>query len=269
MSGRARRPACRRVYAFRRGRIAIVVLSHPERRNALTLEMWNELKANVSELGADTQTRAIVIRGEGTEAFSAGADITEFPRRRTTEKDVLRYQQSVTEAEAALMSIRKPTIAMIHGACAGGGAGIALSCSLRFADGGLRFSIPAAKLGVVYEAAIVSRLAREVGPSAAFDILISGRTLDADEALRIRLVSSVWPTKDLEARVMEYAECVVANAPLSIEGAWVGIKATEDAASERWQSELAELELRALQSSDYREGVQAFLAKRRPEFLGK
>lgn len=245
-----------------------MVLSQPQKRNAMTLGMWDELKATVGSLNADPEIRAIVLRGEGIDAFSAGADITEFPERRTRPEDARRYQEAVTAAEEELMSVRKPTIAMLFGACAGGGAGIALSCALRFADDRLRFSIPAASLGVVYEDVIVSRLVHEVGPSAAFDILISARTLDAAEALRIRLVNDVWRSDELEGRVMEYAERIGANAPISVEGAWVAIKATEEPANERWRRELSELERRALASSDYREGVRAFLEKRRPGFSG-
>jgi enoyl-CoA hydratase/carnithine racemase len=235
----------------------------------MTLDMWDQLATEVERLGADTDVRVIVVRGDGTEAFSAGADISEFPEVRTDPDDVRRYQERVERAEQALIDVRKPTIAMLHGACAGGGAGIAMSCALRFADEALRFSIPAARLGVVYESAIVGRLVREVGPATALDILTSARTLNAEEALRKRLVSGVWPTEELSAAVTSYAQSVAANAPLSVEGAWLAIRAVEEPDVPGWRTQLAEVSSQAYTSSDYREGVRAFLEKRAPVFSGK
>jgi enoyl-CoA hydratase/carnithine racemase len=257
------------IRTLRAGHVGVIVLSQPERRNAMTLEMWDSLAGVVEGFGGDPEIRVVVVRGEGTEAFSAGADISEFPELRTQPEDVRRYQESVVRAEDALIALRKPTIAMMHGACAGGGAGLAMSCALRFADDRLRFSIPAARLGVVYESEIVARLVREVGPAAAFDILVSGRTVEAEEALRIGLVSAVWPTAELETQVMAYVDRVAANAPLSIEGAWLAVRSAEGPGSDRWRDELAEVQWRALASADYREGVQAFLEKRRPTFSGE
>jgi enoyl-CoA hydratase len=253
----------------RTGQVGVIVLNQPERLNAMTLEMWDSLARAAEELAVDPDIRAIVVRGEGTRAFSAGADISEFPEVRTQPGDVRRYQESVVRAEQALIATRKPTVAMVYGACAGGGAGIAMSCSLRFADEKLRFSIPAARLGVVYESEIVGRLVREVGPAAAFDILASARTIDAEQALAMGLVSAVWPTADLKRNVMAYIEGVAANAPLSIEGSWLAIRVAEDPDNDRWQDELTEVQSKALESADYREGVNAFLQKRSPMFSGK
>jgi enoyl-CoA hydratase/carnithine racemase len=257
------------IQTVRHGAIGVIVLSQPSRRNALTLEMWSELRAAAEALGGDPGIRVIVVRGEGVEAFCGGADITEFPRRRTEPADVRTYQARVVGAARALQAIRKPTIAMMHGACAGGGAGIAMSCALRFADDRLRFSIPAAKLGVVYEGEIVARLVREVGPATTFDILASARTVDADAALRVGLVSVIWPSSELEGRVMSYAESMAAKAPLSIEGAWLAIRAAEQPGVARWREELTDMYDRALGSADYREGVQAFLEKRSATFSGR
>lgn len=262
-------PATKEVRILRDGHVGVVVLSQLERRNAMTLDMWDSLAEEVKRLGVDADVRVIVVRGDGTDAFSAGADISQFSEVRTHPDDVRRYQESVERAERALIDMRKPTIAMVHGACAGGGAGIAMSCALRFADDALRFSIPAARLGVVYESAIVARLVREVGPAAALDILTSARTIEAEEALRLRLVSGIWPTADLWEFVMAYAHAVAANAPLSVEGAWLAIRAVEEPNAHEWRAELTDVSSRALTSSDYHEGVCAFLEKREPIFSGK
>lgn len=257
------------IRTFRAQHVGVIVLSHPERRNALTLEMWGELADAVGALAADPEVRVVVVRGDGNDAFSAGADISEFPRRRTEPADVRHYQERVVRAERALIALRKPTIALMHGACAGGGAGIALSCAVRFADDRLRFSIPAARLGVVYEREIVARLMREVGPAATLDVLVSARTIDAAEALRIGLVSAVWPADALEARVMRYADAIAQNAPLSVLGAWLAIKVAEQSETPRWGEEFEQVRAQALESDDYREGVRAFLEKRRPTFEGR
>ena len=172
------------VLTERKGAVGILTLSQVDKLNAMTLAMWDGLPDAVTALAGDPDVRAIVVRGDGAEAFSAGADISEFPEKRSTAELADRYSKSVGAGLTALAETRKPTIAMLHGVCVGGGGGIAVSCALRFADDRLRFSIPAARLGVVYEVEAISRLVQIVGSSYAFDILISGRTVDAEEALR-------------------------------------------------------------------------------------
>jgi enoyl-CoA hydratase/carnithine racemase len=250
----------------RRGAIGVLTVSQADKLNALTLAMWNELPGAITELAGDPEVRAILVRGEGTEAFSAGADITEFPEQRSTAELADRYSKAVSAGLTALAGTRKPTIAMLHGVCVGGGGGIAVSCALRFADDRLRFSIPAARLGVVYEVEAISRLVQLVGPSYAFDILISGRTLDAEEALRIGLVNRVTAPDDLESTVLDYASRLTENAPVSMEGAWVAIRAAHEPWNATWTDELEDLKRRAIESADFAEGVRAFLEKRPPSF---
>jgi enoyl-CoA hydratase/carnithine racemase len=256
------------LHGERRGAVGVLAISQPERLNALTLRMWNDLPEAIGRLASDPAVRVVVVRGDGVDAFSAGADISEFPENRTTVEAAERYSRSVSAALTALAETRTPTIAMVHGACAGGGGGIAVSCALRFVDDRLRFSIPAARLGVVYEAEAIAALVHAVGPSYAFDILISGRTIGAEEALRIGLANAVVPRDELEAHVFDYAERVAANAPIPMEGAWVAIKATEEPGNEAWLRELERLQQLAIESDDFAEGVAAFLAKRPPVFRG-
>jgi enoyl-CoA hydratase len=252
-----------------RDAVATVVFNRPEMRNAISLAMWREI-ARVSEgLGKDPSVRAVVYRGAGTEAFASGADISEFTEVR---KDVATAQAYNRETEAAYQAIHecpKPTVAMIHGFCMGGGMAVAMACDLRFAAEGARFGIPAARLGIIYGLGITRWLVDLVGPAAAKDILFSGRTFDAPEALRIGFIDRLLPAGELEGYTDDYLRTVAANAPLSIRGAKLIIEGLmEDGAVSR-REQIQRLVLEAFQSEDYREGTRAFLEKRSPRFEGR
>jgi enoyl-CoA hydratase/carnithine racemase len=252
----------------REGKRGLIVLDQPSRLNAMTLAMWRQLEGAMAELANDDRITTIVVRGMGS-AFSAGADITEFASLRSTPSDIDRYEANVAAAQRALLETRKPTIALLHGACSGGGAVIALCCRIRFADDSLRFSIPAARIGLVYDRVAVGRLVAAVGPALAYDMLISARTLTSDEALRTGLVNAVIPAADLDRHVEEYTDRVAMLAPISQRGAWAAVRAAEEPTEEKWRLELAELERAAFASADYQEAVAAFLDKRPPRFAGK
>lgn len=253
----------------RRGPVGVLTFSHPERRNALTQAMFDAFPGALARLAGDPDVRVMVVRGEGREAFSAGADVSEFPQVRGTAEAATRHGRSVDAAVRAVADTRKPTIALLHGACIGGSGGLAAACALRFADDRLRFAIPAARLGVVYEVEPIRALVRVVGPSAAYDILVSGRVVHAEEAMRLGLVNVVLPPDDLEAHTFDYAERLAANAPLSMEGAWVAIRATQERDGDAWWDEFEALKQRAMASRDFAEGLAAFLEKREPRFRGE
>jgi enoyl-CoA hydratase/carnithine racemase len=256
------------VSSDRDGPIGTVTLNQPKKHNAMTLAMWEELRRSVDELDEDPGVRVVVVRGAGAGAFCAGADITEFLEKRANAEQNESYTRAYVEAQDRIAAARKPTIAMIHGVCAGGGTGIALACRLRFCDDRLRFSIPAARLGVVYDFGSVARLVGCVGPSFAYDILVSARAVGAEEALRLGLVNEVHPHEELEARVVDYARRVAEHSPISIEGTGVVVDAVGDPDNEALRREAHEFEHRSASSDDYLEGIRAFLEKRKPVFSG-
>jgi enoyl-CoA hydratase/carnithine racemase len=243
-------------------------INQPERRNAISLEMWQGLADATASFEADDAVRAVVIHGVGGRSFAAGADISEFEQQRANAEQKQRYGEVAARGHDGLAQLSKPLVAMIQGYCIGGGLGLALQADVRFAAEGSRFGIPAARLGLGYEYPGLAALARLVGPSAAKDILFSARQLEADEALRLGLVNFVCASDVLEARVRDYAVAIAANAPLTIRAAKAAIRVFERYSQRNDADAITELVDRCFDSDDYREGRQAFMDKRSPRFTG-
>lgn len=248
----------------RHGEIAELVINQPSRRNAMSFEMWAALPQLAAEVDADESVKVLVVRGAG-EHFSAGADISEFEARRANAEGARRYSEHVEHAAHCLGEMRKPSLAMIQGFCLGGGCEIALACDLRFAASTAKLGITPAKLGLVYSFSSTRQLVNAVGASFAKYMLFSGARLDAQEALRVRLVDQVLGPDRLEAETYEFARVICSRSQVSVRGAKriiEKIAAGMDAADE----EAARLAIEAVESEDYKEGVRAFLDKREPVF---
>jgi enoyl-CoA hydratase/carnithine racemase len=246
-----------------RGRVAVLTIDRPEKRNAMSLEMWRALPPLVSQVAADESVRALVIRG--TDHFSAGADISEFRTLRADPAGARAYGEAVHDGERAIATLPKPTIAAITGVCVGGGCEMGLACDIRIAADDARFGITPAKLGIVYNATSTKRLVEAVGPAWARQILFTADLVDAQTALRIGLVNELHPPADVVPRAEALAETMASRAQISVRGAKTIIaRITEgDSLDDETVEALYES---SVTSPDYAEGVQAFLDKRPPRF---
>ena len=204
-----------------------LTFNSPERRNAISLDMWQGMADAAHAFALDPEVRVVVMHGAGGKAFASGADISEFETQRANAEQKRRYGEISQRGHEALATLDKPLIAMIQGFCICGGLAIALAADLRFATPNSRFGIPAAKLGLGYDYPGLATLARLVGPSRAKDILFSARFLEAAEAQAFGLVNAVVDDARLEAHVAEYAARVAANAPLTVHAAKVALRAFE------------------------------------------
>ena len=249
--------------------IGWITFNSPERRNAISLEMWEGLGVILENFQNDKDVRVVVMKGAGDKAFVSGADISEFDTKRGSAEQKKQYGEVSANANRWLGKLDKPLIAMIQGFCIGGGLATALSADVRFATPDSTFGIPAAKLGLGYDYGGLKALCNLVGPSRAKDIMFSARFLKVEEALRIGLINFVVSREELEKEVKGYAKMVAANAPLTVKAAKAAVnEAMKDAANRDIDSINAMVNA-CFDSEDYKEGRVAFKEKRKPSFQGR
>jgi len=247
------------------GHIAWLTINRPERKNALNIDMWRAIPPLVRRAEQDPEIRILILRSASDSVFCAGADISEFDLliRDTRARDLNR--RAIRAACKALEDFPGPTIAMIQGPCVGGGCILALCCDLRFGDEKSRYGITPAKLGLVYGLSDTRRLLDQVGPAAARDILFSARIIDARRAQALGLVNDIFAPDSLEREVRAYAGRLMQNSSHSLREIKKTIRRIEEGIRED-DEQSEKIFIDAFDGADHREGVDAFLNKRKPDY---
>jgi enoyl-CoA hydratase/carnithine racemase len=251
------------------GAIGWVVFNNPARHNATSFEMWQALPLVLDAYAGDPAVRAIVFRGAGEKAFSAGADISQFKEKRTTPEAAGAYNRAADAANRALRECPKPTIAMIRGYCIGGGTAVAVGCDIRIASDDARFGVPAAKLGLGYRFEGIQRLAGIVGPARTAEIFYTARQFSAEEALQMGLVNRVVPAVEIERYTRDFAGAIAANAPLTVAAVKRSLIELQKNPADRDLDRCQRMVDACFASEDYKEGQTAFMEKRKPRFKGR
>ena len=253
----------------RDGAVGTVIISNPDKFNAMTTGMWRDLPLRIAELDADPSVHVIVLAGDGDRAFVSGADISQFESERTDPEAQRRYNEVVDAAYAAPVRAGKPVIAKIRGICMGGGLGLAAACDIRLCSLDARFRMPAGRLGLGYKQAGVQRFVSLIGVQNTLDIFFSARIFGAAEALRMGFVSQTVEVDALDEAVALLAATIAENAPLTARAVKLTVNAVlgNQAAADCATAQAAIDACNA--SADYREGVRAFGEKRKPVFVGR
>jgi enoyl-CoA hydratase/carnithine racemase len=250
----------------RRGAIGILTFNRPDARNAMTWDMYQGLFDACEQVDRDDRVRVLVLRGAGDKAFVAGTDISQF-KKFTTPQHAIDYEKSQNRNIGRLERVQKPTIAMVRGFAVGGGASIALACDLRIAATDARLGVPIAKtLGNTLSIATLARIISYIGPARTKELLFTARLIDAEEGRTAGVFNEVVEPDRLEARTLEVAEQIAANAPLTIRSVKEGVRRLMEHARIEEAEDLVQM---AYQSNDFKEGVDAFLNKRAPKWTGR
>jgi enoyl-CoA hydratase/carnithine racemase len=249
------------------GAIAWMTFNRPQQRNAISLAVWKSLPILLMQAQARPETRILILRGAGGN-FGAGADIQEFDTVFSSRAATLSYAAAMAAATTAIETASVPVIAMLQGLCIGAGVAVALACDLRLASADARFAITPAKLGLLYSLNDTRRLVDAVGLSAAKDLLFTGRMIDAARAEKIGLIDEVFDDALLAPGVAERAQQIAEASPWSVAKAKAivaliaeGVKTDSDS-TRGWFADAAE-------TGDFREGLEAFRARRKPRFSGR
>jgi enoyl-CoA hydratase len=249
--------------------VGLVTFNNPEKRNAMSIEMWEGLGQALTELREDDNIRVVILTGAGDKAFMSGADISQFEKNRHNAQASEEYNRRSDTQRALLADYPKPTIACIRGFCLGGGMQVAMLADIRFASENSQFGIPAAKLGIAYGFEGLRHLVSLVGPSWARLILYTGKRIDSTEALRIGLVDRVMADDKLWSETLEVARTISGNAPLAVKAAKITIAQVLKDKDERDMAAIKAISTACMDSEDFREGRQAFMEKRKPGFKGR
>lgn len=251
------------------GAVGWLTFNNPQRRNAVSSDMWEAVPAVFDRFESDPAVRVIVLRGAGQEAFVSGLDISQFEQRFASAESEAQQRELSVRANDRIFGSPKPTIAMIQGFCIGAGVQIACNCDMRIAGAGARLGIPAGKLGIGYPAKSLQRLLVLLGAVRVKEMVFTGRLYTGAEAHAINLVNAVVPDAELEAEVRKLCETIAGNAPLTLKAVKQSIAELTKMPSEADVAFCDALMQACTDSEDFQEGRRAFAEKRRPVFSGR
>jgi len=249
--------------------VGVITFNNPEKRNAMSLDMWEGFGLALIELRDDGDVRVVILTGAGDKAFMSGADISQFAKSRHNAQASEEYSKKSAAQRALLADYPKPIVACIRGFCLGGGMQVAMAADIRIASENSQFGIPAAKLGIAYGYDGLKHLVSLVGPSWARLLMYTGMRIGSAEAERIGLVDRVVPDAELWSATTEIARTISGNAPLAIKAAKITIAQVLKDANQRDMEAIKAIGTACMDSEDFREGRQAFMEKRKPRFKGR
>ncbi len=258
-----------RMLAAKEDGIGLITFNQPEKRNAMSVEMWVGLGEILDEFAEDSSVRVVILSGAGNKAFVSGADISQFDKLRSNADAQQEYDRMTGVGRKKFQAFPKPTIARIRGFCLGGGLAIAMQTDLRIAAVDSEFGIPAARLSIAYAFDGLRNLVNLVGPAHARMILYTGKRIDSAEAERIGLINKMVSDEDLNGAVLDIARTIADNAPLSVAASKLTITEVLKDPADRDMDAVREAGKRCFDSADYKEGRRAFMEKRRPVFTGR
>ncbi len=248
------------------GRVAVLTINRPDKLNALNSSVHREGVAALDELRRDAEVRVVVITGAGDRSFIAGADITEFEGKTpATQRDTFQERTLFNSID----TFPKPVIAMVNGFCLGGGNELALACDIRVCSDNARFSQPEINLGIIPGGGGSQRLTRLVGEGRSMEMILTGGMIDAETAYRFGLVNHVYPAEELRAKTMELAGTIAEKAPVALQLAKEAVKFASRSNLDEGLRREVDLFAICFSTADKKEGVSAFLEKRKPEFKGE
>lgn len=248
--------------------VAVIRFNHPEKHNAMSVEMWEGLAFALTAAQEHPDTRVLILTGEGGKSFVSGADISQFESNQSSPEARAEFAKRAGAYRSLLAHFPKPTISCIQGYCIGGGLGLALGTDIRIASQGSQFGIPAAKLSIAYPFSGLQVLNSLVGPSWTRLLLYSAMRIDAAEAERIGLINRAVPADELWPHTLAIAQSIAANAPLSVYATKITVDQILKDPAERDMQALRDIAARCANSQDAIEGRRAFMEKRTPQFQG-
>ena len=249
----------------RKGKIGLVTVNRPEQMNSMNSETRSELASAFADLGKDSTVSAIILTGAPGKAFIAGADIKEFLERDMSNQEALEEDWIVTKV---ISNLSKPVIAMMDGFCLGGGLEIAMACDLRIASDRSKLGQPEINLGIIPGAGGTQRLTRLIGEGRAMEMILTGRMITAEEACNYGILNFTYAAEELEAKTMEIANTIAEKSSYAIERAKKSVKAVSQMNLEEGLKLEREMFIECANSEDGKEGITAFIEKRKPDFKG-